>query len=237
MLPALAMFKPVLLDLLREARLAEQTFVHDLDPAERDAAGTPERWSARDHVSHIAYWRDRLATRLEAVADGRPQPDMEHYERANPVVFEERRHRSWPDVLADAERAFAAHVACIERLTDEDLTAFDRYDWLPDGEPLHAGVMGSSYEHAQQHLAQFHLDRGDPATAAAIHETWVARVVEADTPPAMRAAALYNLACFHATQGRPEAAAPLLERALALHPRPWLRELSLTDPDLESLRH
>jgi len=230
------MFRHVLVGLLREARLDEQVFVRGLNANERTAIGTPERWSGRDHVAHIAYWRRRLATRLEAILEDRPQPDMEHYERVNPLVFEERRHWSWPDVLANAEEAFTAHVACIERLTDEDLMAFDRHDWVGEGEPLHAVVMGSSYEHAQDHLAQYLVDRRDLPAAVAVHRRWVARVVDADTPPAMQGAALYNLACFLATHDRVEEARPVLERALALHPRPWLREHARTDPDLAILR-
>jgi hypothetical protein len=45
------LFKPVFLGLLREAYLAEQAFVHGLDASERRAIGTPDRWSAKDHVA------------------------------------------------------------------------------------------------------------------------------------------------------------------------------------------
>lgn len=100
-------------------------------------------------MAHVAYWRQRLTDRLRALLESEPQPDLEAWETVNAEVFEERRRRDWPNVLADLERAHAAQTGCIERLTDEDLLAFNRYDWVPDGEPLLALVLGSSYEHAQ----------------------------------------------------------------------------------------
>ncbi len=230
------MIGTVILDLLREARLDERAFVESLDASEREAAGTPERWSAKDHVAHIAFWREQLARRLRAVLDHEPQPDLEDWESLNPRVFEEHRHTAWRNVLDHAERAYAAHTALIERLTDEDLGSFDRFDWLPDGQPLFVAVMGSSYEHAQVHLAQFHLERGDVVQARRICERWTARVVEARAPDAMKGVALYNLACFQATHDELERAGANLERALALYPGPRLREFSLTDPDLVALR-
>jgi uncharacterized protein DUF1706 len=229
-------FKLVLLDLLREAHLEEDAFVRDLDATERAATGTPDHWSAKDHIAHIAHWRARLALRLQAVLEHRDQPDLEPWERVNPLVFEEHRHQSWPDVLAGAEEAHAVHVDRLARLTDEDLLTAGRFAWVPDDRPLHDLVMGASYEHAQQHLAQFHVDRGDLPRATRIQELWVARVMEAETPPEMRGLALYNLACFQATHDQRERAVATLERALAIHPGSRLADFATTDPDLAALR-
>jgi hypothetical protein len=229
-------FKLVLLDLLREAHLEEDAFVRDLDATERAATGTPDHWSARDHIAHIAHWRARLALRLQAVLEHRSQPDLEQWERVNPLVFEAHRHQPWPDVLGGAEQAYSGHVDCIARLTDEDLLTFGRFDWVPDDRPLHDLVMGASYEHAQQHLAQFHVDRGDLPRATQIQELWVARVMEAETPPEMRGLSLYNLACFQATHDQPEKAATTLERALAVFPGSRLADFAIADPDLTALR-
>jgi hypothetical protein len=229
------MFKPVLLGLLREAYLAEQAFVQGLDARERAAIGTPQHWSAKDHIAHLAYWRQRLAIKLQAVLE-HDTPDIDDFESINPRVFVEHRHRPWPDVLFEAKQAYTTQTVLVGRLTDDDLLAFDRFDWVPDGQPLHALVMGSSYEHAQQHLAQFHLDRGDLLGATQVQELWVARVVQTDTPPAMKGLSLYNLACFQATHEQVEKATASLAEALAIYPGPRLKEFSLTDPDLIALR-
>ncbi len=206
-----------------------------LSAGDRNAIGSPDRWSAKDHIAHVAFWRHQLALKLQAVLD-HETPELGDFERINPRVFEEHRHRAWSDVASDAELAYAAQTARIRRLTDEDLVAFNRFSWVPEGQPLHAVVMGSSYEHSQQHLAQFHLDRGDLLLASGIQELWVARVVQAETPPAMKGLALYNLACFQATHTQVVKAALTLERALALYPGPLLKDFSVSDPDLIALR-
>jgi hypothetical protein len=225
----------VLLRLLDEARRDELAFIDALDAGEREAAGAPDRWSARDHVAHVAYWRQRLADRLEAVHRNQPQPELESWETLNSAVFEEYRDRSWPDVLAGVQRSHRALSAGIERLSDEDLTAFGRFDWL-DGQPLHDAVMGSAYEHLQVHLSQYHVERGDLPEARRIHERSVARVMDAGAPPALAGVVLYNLACFYALHEELEQARATLDRALSLYPTPHLADWARTDPDLAALR-
>lgn len=229
------LFRTVLLRLLDEAHRDERAFVDGLDAHEREAAGTPDRWAARDHVAHLAYWRQWLADRLDAELRDEPQPELESWETLNAKLFEERRHRPWPDVLADAERSHVALGACIERLTDEDLVTSGRFDWM-DGRPLHDAVMGSAYEHLQLHLAQYQIERGDLPEARRIHERSVARVVDAETPPALKGLVLYNLACFHCLHGELALARANLERALELDPTGHLAKFARTDPDLAPLR-
>jgi uncharacterized damage-inducible protein DinB len=228
------LYKTILLGLMDQAQRDEHAFVRDLPADEREAAGSPDLWSAKDHIAHVAYWRRRFADRLQAALDGRPQPDLEAWETMNARVFEERRRRPWADVLADADNSYQALGACLERLTDEDLLTVGRFDWVPEGRPLLA--TGSAYEHALAHLAQYHVERGDRLAARRIQEGWVARVLEAETPDPVRGEALYNLACFQALDGDVDTAAVTLERAFASYPTPHLRELARTDPDLAELR-
>jgi len=225
----------VLLRLLDEARRDELAFIDGLDARAREAMGAPDCWSARDHVAHVAYWRLRLADRLHAIHRNEPQPELEAWESQNAKVFEEYRDRSWPDVLAEVDRSHRALSACIERLSDEDLITFGRFDWL-DGQPLHDAVMGSAYEHLQVHLSQYHVERGDLPEARRIHERSVARVVDAGVPPALAGVVLYNLACSYALHGDLEEARTTLDRALALYPTPHLADWARTDPDLAALR-
>ena len=69
-------FKPVLLDLLQQAHLAQDTFLQELNPIEYAAIGKPEFWSAKDHVAHLTFWRQRLTLRYELhLRRDAPQPD------------------------------------------------------------------------------------------------------------------------------------------------------------------
>ena len=228
-------FKPILFDLLHQAHLAQDAFVQELNPIEYAAIGTPEFWSAKDHVAHMTFWIQRLVLKLTAILHHETPPDDEDFEQLNPVVFEEQRERPWSDVLSESEQVYDALITHVEQLTEEDLTAFNRFDWIPDGWPLYTAFMGNCYEHAEQHLAQYYLDRHDPQRATSIYESWASRVVQVGVPEFLKGYVLYNLACFYATHTQLEKASVTLRQALTLAPD--FKELSLTDLDLIALHH
>ena len=134
-------FKPILIDLLRQAQSEQNAFFQQLSPAELTIIGKPDYWSAKDHVSHLTYWRQRLVLKLEALLRQEPQPASEDFEQINPIVFEEHRYRLWPDILAESDRVYARLITLAEQLTDEDLTTFRRFDWMHDGMPLYTTFM------------------------------------------------------------------------------------------------
>ncbi|HEV2580192.1 MAG TPA: DinB family protein [Ktedonobacteraceae bacterium] len=227
-------FKPVLLDLLRQAQISQNAFFQKLSPAELATIGAPEFWSAKDHVAHMTFWRQRLAFKVQAIVRQEAQPQALDFEQLNPVIFEEQRYRSWPDILAESDRVYDELITLTDQLTEEDLTAFNRFDWSPDGAPLYTAYMGNCYEHTQQHLAQFAFDRHDPERAIDTFEAWTRRVLEAEVPETLKGYLYYNLACFYATHALLEKAAQPLEQAFALYPP--FREFALTDPDLVAFR-
>ena len=67
-------FQPILHDLLRQAQIKQNAFFQELAPAELATIGAPEYWSAKDHVAHMTFWRQRLALRLQAIIRKEPQP-------------------------------------------------------------------------------------------------------------------------------------------------------------------
>lgn len=223
-------FKPVLLDLLRQAQISQHTFVQELTPAERTALGTPQLWAAKDHVAHMTFWRQRLVLALQALLRQAPQPKSEDFEKLNPIIFEEQRSRSWSAIMAESDHAYTDLIALADHLSEEDLTAFHRFDWIHEGEPLCTSFMGNCYEHTQNHLAQYFSDRKDLARALDTYEIWAKRVLEAGVPEILQGHVLYNLACFYATHSRLEKAWAPLQQAFTLYPH--TREFALTDPDL-----
>lgn len=228
-------FKPILLDLLHQAHRDQDAFVQMLNPTEYAATGEPEYWSAKDHVAHMTFWLQRLVLRLTAILQHQTPPDAENFEQLNSQIFEEQRERSWSDILSESEQAYVALVTHVKQLTEEDLTAFNRFAWIPDEWPLYTSFMGNCYEHAQQHLAQYYLDRHDLPRAIRTYESWTRRIIQTEAPEFLKGYALYNLACFYAIHSQLEKAAATLQQALSLAPH--FKELSLTDPDLIALRH
>ena len=67
-------FKPQLLDLLRQAQISQNAFFQLLPADELVISGTPDYWSAKDHVAHMTFWRQRLALRLQAIIRKETQP-------------------------------------------------------------------------------------------------------------------------------------------------------------------
>ena len=228
-------FKPLLLELLRQAQSDQNAFFAELPAAELAASGTPELWAAKDHVAHMTYWRERLALRLGALLRQEAQPEGKEFEEMNPLVFEEHRHDAWEAALADSERAYAELLALAARLSEEELTAAGRFAWVGDGMPLYTSFMGNCYEHTQNHLAQYRQDRGDAEGAVRTYEGWTNRIAGDDAmPELLRGYVRYNLACFYATHGRAEQAREPLRQAFARFP--GSREFARTDADLVALR-
>ena len=226
-------FKPLLLDLLRQAQSSQNTFFQLLPADELAMSGTPDYWSAKDHVAHMTFWRQRLALRLQAIIEKEPQPEVQDFEQMNPLIFEEQRYRTWPAILSESDQAYDDLIMLTAQLTEEELTAWGRYDWVGDGMPLYTSFMGNCYEHTQNHLAQYLLERHENARALEIYELWANRVVEAPVPETLKGYTLYNLACFYATHDQLEKARPALQQAFVLYPA--LMEFAQTDPDLFAL--
>ena len=227
-------FKPILLDLLRQAQIGQNAFFQELTPAELATIGTPEYWSAKDHVAHMTFWRQHLVFRLQAIIRQETQPKSENFEQLNPVIFEQQRYRPWSDILSESDQVYTELITLSEQLTEEDLTAFNRFDWMQEGMPFYTSFMGNCYEHTQNHLAQYSVDRDDLERALDTYEVWAKRVLEARVPETLQGYVLYNLACFYATHTRLEKAAPALQQAFTFYPS--IREFARTDPDLVALR-
>lgn len=227
-------FKPVLLDLLRETQMRQNAFFLQLPPAELTTIGTPEWWSAKDHVAHMTYWRQRLVLKLQAIIRQEPQMEGQAFQEMNPLIFAANQYRVWSDLFAESEQVYAELIALVAPLTEEDLTAFHRFDWIGDGEPLYIAFMGHCYDHSLSHLAQYLLDRHDHDHAQAMYESWTNRVVEAEVPETLKGYMLYNLACFYSVHGLLEQARPILQQAFVAYPA--TREYALIDPDLAALR-
>ncbi len=227
-------FKPIFIELLRQAQIKQNAFFQELPPAELVTIGTPDFWAAKDHVAHLTFWRHRLVLRLQAIIRQEPQSVSDNFEQLNPVIFEEQRYRPWADILAESDHVYTELIALSDHLTEEDWTAFNRFDWTHAGTPLYTALMGYCYEHTQQHLAQYSLDRHDRERAIDTYEAWADSVIEEEAPETLKGHIFYNLACFYATHTLLEKAVPALQQAFTRYPA--TREFALTDPDLVAFR-
>ena len=74
-----------LTDLFQLAYEEEQRFIASLSDDERSAIGTPEHWSVKDIIAHLAVWKARMATSLTTARSGDP---VEHFDDIDQVNAE-----------------------------------------------------------------------------------------------------------------------------------------------------
>ncbi len=228
--------KTIVLDLLQQSHLNEEAFLHELDETERTAIGTPELWSAKDHMAHRTFWHQDLILKVTAILQHQEIPPSEESDdQINAMVFEEHKLHPWSALHAESERVYAELIQLIEQLSEDDLTAPNRFPSITGEKPLYAAFIGSCYEHDQEHLAQYYSDRHDLPRVMQIREKCANRIMQAEVPAWVKGWFLYNLACFYAQQNQLEKAAALLPEALTFAPD--LQEQSKSDPDLVALRN
>jgi len=229
---SLGPLKPRLRDLAGRGHAAQQTLVAELTPAERAAIGDPEHWSAKDHIAHLTAWIVESARLLTGAGEGgTPAPTPEET-AFNAAVFAAQRARAWSAVLDDAAAAHAALLTAIDRCSEADLAAPDRFAWR-EGRPLSTLVLGNGYQHPIEHYVAFYTAAGRVARAEAVQQAAVATIAELFGRSEAYSFAVYNLGCFYAKQGQAVAALAAVEQALALNP--GLREWAGQDADLASL--
>jgi hypothetical protein len=105
---------------------------------------------------------------------------------------------------------------------------------IAEGSPRYVVFFGNGYEHLQEHLIQYYLDRHDLPRATQLREQCTDRVVQAGSPAWVKGWFLYKLAGFYAQQQREKAAARLQE-TLALAPD-LISEWVENDPELGAMR-
>ena len=92
-----------LLRMLETSGEEERSLVDDLTAEERAQMGTLDDWSFKDDVAHYAFWRQRLAENLAAIAEGRPPEWKEWYleiEERNRMIFDKYQSQSLEEILA-----------------------------------------------------------------------------------------------------------------------------------------
>src|SRR5690242_10912301 len=95
--PTLRPLKPRILALVAQGLVEQQTFIETLSPADRSAIGSPDAWSAKDHVAHNATWKADAAREITAAHRGEGYLP-ESITVFNPRVFAEQQHQTWDEI-------------------------------------------------------------------------------------------------------------------------------------------
>jgi hypothetical protein len=106
-----------------------------------DEPGVGGAWSIKDIVAHLAAWRRRTVGRLEAVANGQPEPahewpaDLHEDDEINAWFHERDRDKSVHETLAESRRVFEQLRSAIEKLPEDALGDPARFPWM-EGTPI-----------------------------------------------------------------------------------------------------
>jgi rhodanese-related sulfurtransferase len=228
--------KSSILALLRFARQQERQMAERLSAEERDATGAPERWAAKDYLANVVVWKELQTEKLAAAQRGETPPiwrDPQVAHQINSDGFLRFRTRGFQELEDEAERAFQAFIAQVERLSEEELNDPNHFAWL-EGEPLRGETMWNGVWRPCNQIAAFYLQSERRQAALQLQEDLLAAVRRTNMPPENLGYVVYNQACFYAINGWPDKALQLLPEALRL--RPTLIEWSHHDSDLDGLR-
>src|SRR6266581_9021305 len=104
--------KTIILDLLQQSHRASAAFVQALDETERTAIGTPERWSAKDHLAHMTFClHQNLIQKVTAILQQQEVPPREaSVDQMNARMFAEHQLRPWSEIHATVEKTITLPV-------------------------------------------------------------------------------------------------------------------------------
>ena len=122
-----------------------------------DEPGVAGMWSIKDVVAHITAWRRRTVGRLEAVAQGQPEPqpqwpaELSEDDEINAWFHARDRDKPVREVLAESRRVFEQLASAIANFPENALDDPARVPWMGTT-PISGGAAFFAHFH-QEHEA------------------------------------------------------------------------------------
>ncbi|HEU5342751.1 MAG TPA: DinB family protein [Ktedonobacterales bacterium] len=224
--------RAALIALLNQTQAREEAFRAEFSEAERQQVGTADEWAPKEVVAHLAYWKNRQALRVEAMARGEESPEFEDWGMVNTETWPEHAQLTWDESAKRSDDAMRRLIAAVQSLPESALTNPD--DQESQANLLFATTMGNAVGHVAEHMANHYRSIGQTERAMQAQQDAVREIIEAHAGPAAEGSARYNLACYYALHGQPDDA--ISELRVALAQRPDLVAWARQDHDLDGLR-
>jgi len=129
-----------------------------------DEPGVGGAWSIKDIVAHLTAWRRRTVGRLEAVANGQPEPahewpaDLAEDDEINAWFHARDRGKSVKDVLNESRRVFQQLVGAIQKMPEDTLDDPARFPWM-EGTPLTGATLFGHFHDEHEADMRAYLSR------------------------------------------------------------------------------
>jgi hypothetical protein len=129
-------------------------------------------WSFKDLVAHLVAWDARALARLDARAQGRPEPDLgwpqtEDVNLINAWIDARYQDRLLGEVLEESREVYPRLSAIVELLPDDQLNAVGAFPRAEDESLASAITNGAFFSHLQEEhepaIRTWLAHRGPPA--------------------------------------------------------------------------
>ena len=148
--------KATLLDRVSNGYNAFERLLSPLTQEQMLAPELNDGWSVKDNIAHLTSWHRRLLEMLSA-ARLRREPaqipglaDDVTLDQINAHFYQENKDLTLDTVLQQFRTTYIEVIAATQALSEDDLTATQRFDWL-EGTPLWHLVAGNTYGHYAEH--------------------------------------------------------------------------------------
>lgn len=176
---------------------------------------------------HLSMWRERLRNALVAVAEGRAYtPPPESVDEFNEAELAGGIGTPLTDAAARSDHLIGEILEIYQKVGEMP------FQWYTAKTTTEA-VLRNSYMHPRLHLFEYWKENGSDDRANELFVAGAAEMRAASAPPLIMGAALYNLACARAYQGRLGDAVAALDEALRM--RPDMKQAAAGDADLAPL--
>jgi uncharacterized protein (TIGR03083 family) len=149
------MTKARLLETLRARRAEWNTLLAEVPPERMTEPGVAGEWSVKDIVAHLLFYErwlaDRLHERLRGEAYAGSETDYMPFDEVNERVYQQNRHRSAEDVLAESRDVFQRLVAGLEAQPEEFLIQPQHFEGAPQPVVIWQLLRANVYDHYGQH--------------------------------------------------------------------------------------
>jgi hypothetical protein len=146
------MNKTEFLDALQTTRAEWEQLLSQIDRARMTRPGVAGEWSVKDVIAHNTWHEREMIGVLQARAlVGSDWWNLPTDER-NHLIFEQNRHRSLDDVLAEVQPVYARLLDLARGLSDEELNDPARFRDMPAEWVPWQILADNTFDHYRQHM-------------------------------------------------------------------------------------
>ncbi len=226
-------FKQKLLELIDWVYQEEEILIDKLTDEERAETGTIKKWSAKDIIAHIAFWKLLRAQSIDDVLKGETLRELGDYNKINEEVFKKYSNRSWKDVIDLSNEACNYLKKTADSATEEDLKSKKSFPLLGDKEIWKIIIIYCCL-HPMDHFDKYYINRNQTYYAINIWKEAVDLLERLPASSGIIGNARYNLSKYYALSGQKFIAVRTLNQAIQLNHN--LIKRSTEDPDLSSIK-